>query len=217
MFSQITEMSTVYTVTILSGLIQALGYLVYIRKSLRHEVEPNATTWFMFAYGTAMLTVLEWDHDANWTMLLLPIVCAVLSIRVAVICLSQGELKWPESWWDRGAFLMDVSLTIAYISVWAASREAYITEAQREVLVLTFLVLSNTSTIVSFVPILRGTAKDPHKEHPLPWFIWTTAYGCLGYVTYHEVGPFSVFMLYPVTGVLLHSLVGFLAMRRRST
>lgn len=210
-------MVTVYNLALLSGLFQALGYLVYIRKSLRHEVEPNPTTWFMFAYGTAMLAVLEWDRNADFTLLILPITCALLSLRVAAICWSQGRLKWPDSWLERFAFLMDLSLTVAYISMWLTSRYGAITSADRNLLVLVFLVLTNASTIVSFIPILGGTWDNPRKEHPLPWSIWCFAYCTLGYVTYLEHGVWSEFMIYPVSNALLHGLMGVFALRRYGT
>ncbi len=207
-------MVTVFTLALLSGLFQALGYIVYIRKSLRHEVEPNPSTWFMFAYGTAMLTVLEYDRDADFTLLVLPITCAFLSLRVAAICWSQGRLKWPKRWLDRSAFLIDLTLTAAYISVWMATKDGRISEEQHVLLVLSFLALTNASTAVSFIPILGGAWEEPKNEHPLPWFIWTTAYCTLGYVTYLEYGIWTEFMVYPASNALLHGLVGLFAIRR---
>lgn len=204
------------TVASFSGLFQAFGYLVYIRKSFRHELEPNPTTWFMFAYGTAFLTVLEYDRQASWPILILPVTCAILSVRVAAICIEHGKPKWPKHWLDRTAFLMDLSLTAAYVIAGVLSKFNFIDEGERGTLVLAFLALSNTSTIVSFIPILRETIEDPRTEHPLPWLIWTTAYACLAYVTYVEAGNtiWSIFMLYPATGIMLHGLVGLLALRR---
>ena len=204
---------TVLQIAVAAGLVQALGYLVYFSKSLRHEIEPNPSTWFMFAYGTAMLTILEWDRSAPFELLLLPIVCATLSIGIALICMKRGKLRWPKHWIDRFAFLIDLSLTIAYIWVWFSAGNETITEIQREQFVLLFLVLSNASTAVSFVPLLRETAKDPKQEHPLPWLIWTFAYGTLGYATHATYGLWSEFMIYPASNVLLHGLVCILALR----
>lgn len=207
-------MTTVYTLALLSGLFQALGYLIYIRKSLRKEVTPNPSTWLMFAYGTATLTLLEWDRSANWMILILPVTCALLSIRVATICFSQGKLSVPKEWGDRIAFVMDVLLTVAYISVWVASQQEVVTEEQRQELVLWFLVLTNVSTLVSFIPLLGGVLRDPSTEHPWPWIVWATAYSMLGYVTFSQYGLCSVFMLYPASNIVLHGSVGLLALRR---
>lgn len=209
------EMTPLYTVALLSGLFQVLGYLVYIHKSVRHEVEPNATTWLMFAYGTGLLAVLEYDHDAKLTMLFLPVACAIFSLRVAAICYANGTLRIPDSWFDRFAILTDLSLTAAYVSTWFATQQGVISEVERQQYTLLFLVLTNMSTIVSFLPIVRGTIESPRNEHPLAWLIWTVAYSCLAYVTYLEEGTYqTVFMLYPATGIALHGLVGLLSLRR---
>ncbi len=212
-------MATVYTVALLSGLFQALGYLIYIRKSLRKEVNPNATTWFMFAYGTATLTLLElatvgWDLKGNFLIFILPITCAILSLRVASICWSQGRLQWPEKKIERAALLIDVALTIAYVIVWKLGNDGSITDDFRRTLTLWFLVLTNVSTVVAFTPILKGTWEEPESEHPLAWLIWCAAYCMLGYVTYSEYGIDSELFIYPVSNALLHGLVGLLSLRR---
>lgn len=199
---------------IIAGLLQALGYYIYIRKSLRNEVEPNPTTWFMFAYGTVILTVLEFDLNANWTLLLLPVVCAVSAVFVALLCLKRGTLRWPKHAIDKSAFVVDVGLTLAYIGVWYAASQNLVSEGERTLLILTFLVLTNLSTIVEFTPLMKGTLEDPRSEHPFPWFIWTAAYATLGYVTYYESGWTSEFMLYPAINTALHAIVCVLATRR---
>lgn len=195
-----------------SGLLQALGYLVYIRKSLSKEIEPNPTTWLMFAYGTALLTVLEWDRDAQWPLLVLPAVCALLSIRVTFLCWRNGKLKWPESWVDRFAFLTDLLLTVAYVSVWYASSHQVISEQEREALVIAFLLCSNASTVISFIPLMREARKNPEHEHPLPWTIWSSAYGTLAVATILEEGWQTELLIYPATNMLLHGFVAILAL-----
>lgn len=198
---------------VMSGLLQVLGYFVYIRKSLRHEVEPNAATWFMFAYGTAALTLLEWDQDASWQLLVLPVTCALLSIVVAVICFRHGTLHFPKDWVSRGAFLADVLLTVGYVCARVGASLDYITDDVRNALVLVFIVLSNSSTFVSFVPLLKGAWDEPEHEHVQPWLIWASAYTTLGVLTYLEQQEFTVLLLYPVSCALLHALAGLFALR----
>ena len=202
------------TLAITAGLLQALGYFIYVRKSLRHEVEPNPTTWFMFAYGTVILTVLELDLAADWTLLVLPATCAVLAVVVAFLCWKRGTLRWPSHWMDRSAFVVDTILTVAYLGVWYAASRDLVTESERHTLVLAFLVLTNMSTIAEFTPLMKGTCEDPRSEHPLPWLVWSSAYATLGYVTYQEAGWESEFMIYPVLNTVLHGFVGILALRR---
>lgn len=201
------------TLAVVAGLLQALGYSVYFWKSVRHETEPNPTTWLMFAYGTALLTVLEWDRDATPALLILPTVCATLSVGVALLCKVRGTLKWPKNRYSRAALMTDVTLTIGYVCVALASLTPFVTDEQRIALALAFLVLTNMSTAVSFVPMLKDTWKSPKDEHPLAWGIWTMAYSTLGLVTFLEKGAWTELMIYPVSCALLHGLVGLFALR----
>lgn len=207
-------MSSLVLLAIASGLLQALGYFIYVNKSLKHEVEPNPTTWLMFAYGTSILTVLELDLEASWMILVLPIICSTLSVFVALLCLKRGTLRWPEKQIDRSAFMIDILLTCAYLGVWYLTSKSYLSEQDKSVLVVAFLLLTNASTVVSFAPLIKGAIDDPHLEHPLPWLVWACAYGTLGFVTYHESGLVSEFMVYPALNTLLHASVGIVAIRR---
>lgn len=212
-------MTTVLIAALLSGLFQALGYLIYIRKSLRNEVNPNPTTWLMFAYGTATLTLLElatveWDLEGNFLIFILPITCAILSLRVAAICWSKGTLQWPKKPLERIAILMDLALTVAYAVVWMQGEYGNVSEEMKQSLTLAFLVLTNVSAVICFIPIVHETWEDPSGEHPLPWSIWFLAYCMLGYVTYIEHGLKSELMIYPVSNVLLHGLMALLATRK---
>lgn len=198
---------------VVASVLQAAGYVIYIRKTLRHEVAPNPTTWLMFAYGTALLTLLEWDRHAPWSLLILPFTCAVMSLVVAGICWRRGDLRWPESRIDRCALTADIALTVGYAAVWLASNHAYIGSGLRDEFVLLFLALSNASTLVAFIPILRETYHAPRREHGLPWLVWCAAYSMLAYATYRDAGAWSELLVYPLSNALLHGAVGWLAMR----
>lgn len=65
------------TLAILSGVLQVAGYVLYIKKTLGKEINPNPTSWLMWAYGTTLVLVLELDRNAGWEILLLPFLCAV--------------------------------------------------------------------------------------------------------------------------------------------
>lgn len=191
-----------------TGLLQALGYCFYIKKSLSKDINPNPTTWFMFAYGTAFLTVLEWDRNAEWQLLVLPIVCATLSLWVTYICWQKGTLTWPESLVSRIAFLTDVILTLVYVLARVASSSNLIDDNERKMLALVFLLCSNASTFVSFVPLIKEAWLSPEDEHPLPWTVWCSAYALLTLTTWTQNGWNSLELLvYPSTNTFLHGLV----------
>ena len=195
----------------LAGVLQALGYGLYIRQVLRHEIVPNAATWLMFAYGTGLLGVLEFSRGAGWELLVLPTICAGSSIVVAAICLKRGTLRWPKEWQDRSAFLADVVLTVLYVGAWVLVLLGNLSKEERGYADLAFLICSNLTTITSFSPLIRGAER---KESSLPWVVWTYAYTVLGVATFVQHGPWTELMIYPVLNALLHGRVAWLGQNR---
>src|SRR3990167_4377704 len=99
---------------IFAALLQVAGYAFYGSKILRRDIRPNATSWLMFAYGTSLLAVLEWDRDASLALLALPITCALSSIVVALYVLRKTRSWVPENFLDRLSFGLDIFLTVIY-------------------------------------------------------------------------------------------------------
>ncbi|MGB4076224.1 MAG: hypothetical protein WBK28_00780 [Minisyncoccia bacterium] len=213
--------------------LMLLGYALYIRQTLRHEINPNPSTWAMFAYGTGLLAVLEFDRLGGWgqnfdwslqtliealpllALLGTPIACALCSLWVAGICLKRGKIKWPEEREDQISFGADILLTISYATAWGLLFTGYITGEHRLIAALVFLVGSNLTTITAFIPLLRQAKRDPGGERALPWLVWTLSYATLAIVTYHEVGLWSELMIYPIMNTLLHGSVALLALPER--
>lgn len=193
---------------IAAGALQALGYVLYVRQALRKENAPNAATWFMFAYGTALLGILEFDREAEWPLLFLPAICATGSCVVAYLCWRRGKLRWPKEWQDGVAFASDIILTALYAGAWGLATFGALSEGQRGDAILMFLICSNLTTLTAFTPLLRGAEQH---ETPVPWVVWTFAYALLGMATYEQHGFSTELMIYPVLNVMLHGRVAFAA------
>lgn len=216
------EISILLLLGILAGILQVVGYLIYI---LHENIDPNPVTWFMFAYGTAILTLLEWDMGATLPELILPATCSLFAIYVSLSCWINARKRdphkwWPEDWWpndkiQQTSFIADILITLGYVSIWAFVAFGSLTPEIKLIAVFWFLLMSNLSTFPAFYPIIIETYKHPDKENYLPWFIWSVAYVLLCMVTYisHEK-LISLLMLYPVSNALLHVAVGFFASRQ---
>jgi hypothetical protein len=220
MFEFITE--NLLVLGVIAGVLQVIGYWLYITDD---HIEPNPVTWFMFAYGTALLTLLEWDTDATIPELILPAVCSVLAVYVSYQCWKKARLItpsmwWPRDWWpddivERWSFISDIIITVAYVFAWWLAAYAFISTEHKELAVFLFLFLSNLSTFPSFYPIIKSTYLAPEKEAALPWFTWAAAYALLGVITYATQGNFwNILMFYPVSNAVLHGVVGILAAKR---
>lgn len=186
-------MLDVVTLGLFAGLLQAGGYLMYYILVIRREgKEAEPLTWLMFAYGTALLTVMELDsmwtsaaRDPNWlnmlSILFVPIVCSLCGIGVALAIWRENSLNdsvfWPRRWritWnsiDGKAFSADLSLTFIYILLWMVTVFGGLDPEIHLWWVLAFLVVSNLTTFPNFIPIIRFTAKHPSKEDWRPWAV----------------------------------------------
>lgn len=209
------------TLGIIAGVLQLIGYYLYLTDD---HIDPNPVTWFMFAYGTLVLAVLEWDIDATFAELILPTVCGLLAIVVSAKCWKQARAQnphrwwpedwWPEDYWDRFSFVGDIVITLGYMAAWALATFAILSAEGREWAVVAFLFLSNLSTFPAFYPIFHSTYKNPEREHWVPWAVWAIAYAILALVTYLTHDKFwHALMFYPLSNAFLHAIVAILAVR----
>ena len=207
------DLNTEATFAILSGLLQALGYFIYIKKSLSNEINPNPTSWMMWSYGTALIFVLEWSRNASAAMLVLPAVCSISSMAVAFICSQRGTFTWPQATADKLALYTDIALTLAIILIWALVAIQVLTVGEQEIANVSLLVIGATSSIITIVPLVRNTWENPSDEHWIMWAIWTLAYGSLLLATLLSEHWTWDLAIYPAINCCLHMAVAVLATR----
>ncbi len=162
----------------------------------------------MFAYGTALLVLLEWSNNASWPMLALPATCSMLSVLVALMCLRKGATE-PVDRFEAFTFSADVWLTI----LWAAFAFGY-----RDVAPFAtgFLIAGNITTLTCFFPVLRSTWRTPEREQPGPWLVWTAAYALLCTATIlADHGNNPALLIYPTLSVILHGSIAAMSLRRK--
>ena len=198
--------------------LHALGYLLYVRGALRRRIEPNPTSWLMWAYGTTLVVLLETDQGIHPMLRLLPVVCAACCILIAGLCWRGEKLGWPTDAGDRAALGIDLAITAVYLGVSLAAAFGGLAGPVEGSTKGVLLLSSGLSAIVSFVPILRSTRRDPGSEDWRPWAMWTLAYGTLLVGTVSEHGtalPALQFWNYPAVCMVLCGLVGWYAVEWR--
>lgn len=206
-------MNTGFGLSLCSGLLQAIGYMIYVRGSLRREIEPNGTTWLMFAYDTTLLVILHATLGANFTILLLPAVCASCSIGVAVLGWLRSGLRWPAQRTDRVALVSCLLLTAGYVGLAVLLVHDLISRELHRNANIALVVLSNGSTCMSFVPLLRSVWRDPASERPAAWLVWASAYALLLASTLLHHGWLEPELaIYPICNLLLHVAVGWMCL-----
>jgi uncharacterized protein len=198
---------------VVAAALQIAGYAMYIRNFMTERIRPNAASFLMFSYGTSLLAFLEWRNNATWPVLLLPVICAVLGIVVAAMCLRKGATE-PIDRFEGFAFSTDLWLTIAY-AWFALGLGASLGFATADSFVAPFLIVTNLTAITCFIPIVRSTWRAPYREKPGPWIVWTSAYLLLGITTFvADRGAHPSLLLYPVLNAALHGSVALLSLRR---
>jgi hypothetical protein len=206
-----------------AGMLQLFGYVVYMRDA---DIEPNPVTWLMFAYGTMLLTALEWDSEATAAELILPLVCSAMAVFVAARCWRRARLRdplrywprewWPEDWRDRAAFQIDLILTALYLGAALLTYGDRIGVEMKNAAVVIFLIAANLTTLSAFFPLIRNVVEHPERERTLPWAIWTSAYALLGLATVLSQGRlWNELMLYPLMNAGLHGMVAYLSRKSR--
>jgi SET domain len=195
---------------LIAAILQVAGYAIYIRNFRRDTIKPNAASFFMFAYGTSLLAFLEWKSGASLALLALPFTCAALGALVALMCLRAGATE-PIDRFEARAFWTDIWLTVFYMFFALGLGDA-------QHFVVPFLIVTNLSAIVCFVPILRSTWQTPERELAGPWIVWTAAYAMLALVTISADGFANpVLLLYPLLNMGLHFAMLILALRKPIT
>lgn len=199
----------IFTLAIAAAALQALGYILYVRLFLGKAIRPNAASSFMFAYGTALLVLLEYSDGASWPVLALPATCAALSVGVALLCLRRGATDGVDKV-EATAFSADVWLTL----LWAGIAFGY---GNISPFSAGFLLAGNVTTLTAFFPVLRSTWRTPEREQPLPWLVWTAAYSLLAVVTFlSDRGQHPALLVYPLLSMALHGAVALMAVRARA-
>lgn len=193
-----------------AGLFQLGAYLVYIRYFVADTIRPNPLSWVMFAYGTSLMVFLEWKGGASWDLLILPGVCGIMSIVVALMCVRQPARE-PIGKLERGAFFADLALTMSYLLVSVSAVIGPLFAAA-------FIAAGNVTTLTAFVPILLSTWRSPQNEKIAPWLLWATAYGLLAISTVLAVGTaLSALLIYPLVCLGLHGSIAFMVLRTQKS
>lgn len=194
---------------IAAAALQALGYVLYARLFLKKAIRPNAASSFMFAYGTALLVLLEFSEGATWPVLALPATCAALSVGIALLCMRKRATD-PVDRVEATAFSADVWLTV----MWVAIAFGY---GNISPFSAGFLLAGNVTTLTAFFPVLRSTWRTPEREQPGPWLVWTAAYSLLAVVTLlADQGRHPALLVYPLLSVALHGSIAVMALRGRA-
>lgn len=188
----------------LSVSVHAFAYITYLAFTVRMKVTPSTTAWLMFAYGTSITAFLEYQAHAPWSLLWLPIMCALFSLYIAARSVFTTKDWWPKTKVEQAAFLIDLGIAIVYSFILPPETRAHTTDG--------FLALLALSSVLPFIPQYRAMLDGSAVEHWLPWLSWTLSYSLLTATTVLvEHTWYTVLILYPLVNAILHGTACVLA------
>ncbi len=196
-----------------------LGYLTYVLFTLTGRIVPNTWSWLMFAYGTSLLTLLEWRMGAPLELLFLPAICAILSIAVFGIRMITASYAEEGNWADfivgALALVVDIIITVYYLWIGDQLVSGDLSQAQRDEYLFWFLIATNATALTAFSPLIWDMFTGKGQEASLPWILWTLAFGSLTYTTIAEGYLISTLIIYPALNTVLHAVVAYQSVRRQ--
>lgn len=141
---------------IAAGGFQLIGYYVYLR------VTKNANTgsWAIWTFGAILDVISYASITDDWVKNILPVVCALACIFTFCYLLKKGRFGWPDKV-DWVFLTSDTAITIVWWQ-WATAVVANL--------------LYQASTVLSYIPMIRGQLSGREPEKPFPWVLWTIAY-----------------------------------------
>lgn len=189
-----------------AGLVQFVGYFIYVRDVVRSHIKPNPASWLIWSYGNALvcLSYIFLNQRFALSIEILPIVCGVACIVSGIIFLFIGKFR-PIEGFEKKVVIFDLLVVL----IWALD-EFF---GFRIMSLFTLHVLLLVSTVVAFIPVYKDVFEDPSVERPRAWIIWAVAYLILLIVSFMERGDIFT-ILYPALYAMLHGLVAVLASKK---
>lgn len=172
-----------------------IGYVPYIRDTVKGKTTPHIYTWFIWGLVTAIAFGLQLSDNAGpgaFTTLAAAIVCFVIFIFGA----RQGTSDITRS--DTIFFV----LSLAALVLWLFAKQPILS-----------VVLISVIDILGFVPTIRKSWNKPHEETLISYVINTLRF-CLALFALQRYTLITT--LYPATWVVANGLFStFLIVRRR--
>lgn len=179
---------------IIAVILTFVGYVPYIRDTVRGKTKPHIYTWFIWGLVTAIAFGLQLSANAGpgaFTTLAAAIVCFI----IFGFGLRQGNKDITRS--DTVFFL----LSFVALSLWLFAKQPILS-----------VILVSTIDMLGFVPTIRKSWHKPYEE-TLASYLMNTFRFCLALLALDHYT--IVTALYPLTWVIANGLFSTYLITRR--
>jgi uncharacterized membrane protein len=177
---------------IIASVLQLVGYALYNYNIHKGHASGNGSSWAIWTFGS-LLNLTSYHELANdFAKEALPFVCSICCILTFVHIWKKNGFGKPEKldWWILG-----IDIVITFYWFVTSNDEANL--------------LYQTTTILSFAPMIIGIAKGKEYENPLPWVIWTVAYEVMIFTIVSRWEKWQD-VVYPVVCFVLHLAIAII-------
>lgn len=139
---------------IIAGIIQVAAMAPYLKSILKRETKPNIVTWTLWTCLQLIALMAQFSHGASWSVIWLVATTFNTSLVVILCLLGYGYGKIGRV--EKVCFF----LCVVAVGFWQLTAAA--------ALAIGFSILAD---VISAVPTLVKTWKEPETETPFPWFM----------------------------------------------
>lgn len=186
---------------ILAGALHLVAFAIYNKQMILGTSRPNTATWTLWVILTVLNLASYKAMSGDIVKAILPLASSLAGIVTFIFAIAKGKLS-------RLGKFDSLALIIGLVS---GGTWWYYNSATFANLIL------QAAIVVSFIPTYRGVWQDPKMEKALPWFIWASAYVLTIAVVFLRWRDQYQDLVYPLNGLILHTIVGMLAMRKKES
>lgn len=173
-----------------------VGYIPYIKDTLKRKTHPHIYTWFLWSLVTAIAFALQISAGAGFG--------SSVTLAAAIVCFLIFLLGLRVG--DKDITRFDTVLllfALIAIAVWVFAKQPVIS-----------VILVSSIDMLSFIPTIRKSWKKPHTETLSSYIINTIRFGLAIYALKRYT---IVTYLYPLTWVLANGVFSiYIFVRRKS-
>lgn len=165
----------------LAAALMAIGYSLYAMSLFANEIEPNLTTWGLWALGgviefQALAGTVQQQRKESVLGVFRPetlaiLICSVFVVVIFVIILALSSAGILTAGFAPIGILDLLVVPIDLWVIWALIKEKNATKAN---------MLMQIDIALTYAPIISTTHASPGNENFWIWTIWAVAYVLVG-------------------------------------
>jgi len=179
---------------IVAVILTFVGYIPYIRDTIKGKTKPHIYSWFIWAFITFVIFALQILGHAG--------AGAFTTLAAAILCLTIFILGLKNGHKDITRFdTLTFAISLIAIGIWIFAKQPVISN----ILIITINTLAN-------LPTIRKSWNNPHSETLFTWEMGAVR-NLLGLMALANYSLLT--WLYPVTNLLINIIESSILIIRR--